>query len=134
MMPAATLPMVPRLSDLLDGIAWIDGVPDVAISGVAQDSREVADGYLFFALEGEQSHGLNYFDDVVAAGAVVVLIDARDTRFDAASKMRAENAGVLLITVADLQQNVGLIAARFYAHPSQKMCVIGVTGRRKNVR
>lgn len=45
------------------------GGPGRAYTGVATDSREVREGDLFVALEGERTHGAEFLDEAAAAGA-----------------------------------------------------------------
>ena len=104
------------LSGLLAGLAEV--VDDVAVHGLALDSRQVREGDLFVALGGTRAHGGAYVDDAVAAGAVAVASDAPlEARWP-----------VPVIVIPGLDQQVGEIAARFYDHPSAELRVVGVTG------
>ena len=63
-----------RLSDLINGATGGAGGPeDVEIRGLAADSREVEDGYLFAALQGQKACGADYISDALRHGAVAVL-------------------------------------------------------------
>jgi UDP-N-acetylmuramoyl-L-alanyl-D-glutamate--2,6-diaminopimelate ligase len=118
-MPAEHLNTNPTLAQLLQGFAV---APDISISGVASDSRQIGAGDLFLACGGENSHGLDFADDVVRAGAAAIAWDSSTTTevptFD----------GVVAIPVAGLNEHLGEIANRFYGFPSQSMHVVGVTG------
>jgi UDP-N-acetylmuramoyl-L-alanyl-D-glutamate--2,6-diaminopimelate ligase len=128
MMAAQRNSFAPYLGDLLEVSPVGVSVPDIAISGVAMDSREVMPGNLFFALAGRCQHGLDFFDAVVKAGARVILIDQYDARFSPELRSRANATGVTVLPVPELGEQVGSIAARYYGHPSRKMTVVGVTG------
>lgn len=48
--------------------------PDAVVRSVAIDSREIVPGSLFVALAGARSHGHDFVDTAVAAGAVAALV------------------------------------------------------------
>jgi UDP-N-acetylmuramoyl-L-alanyl-D-glutamate--2,6-diaminopimelate ligase len=118
-MPAAQLDTNPTLAQLLQGIAV---APDMPISGIASDSRLVRSGDLFLACGGTTSHGLDYADDVIRAGAAAIAWDTSSTTALPAFE------GVVAIPVAGLADYIGEIANRFYGFPSKEMQVVGVTG------
>lgn len=100
------------------GISATSDLPDRKVSGVAIDSRKVADGYVFIAIRGTEADGHQYIGDAVRAGAVAVIyqhdvIDAGD---------------VVTIRVEDSAGAAGKIASAFYDHPSEKLRLVGVTG------
>jgi UDP-N-acetylmuramoyl-L-alanyl-D-glutamate--2,6-diaminopimelate ligase len=45
------------------------------IHGIADDSRDVKNGYLFVAREGENSHGIKFIDNAISNGALCILSD-----------------------------------------------------------
>jgi UDP-N-acetylmuramoyl-L-alanyl-D-glutamate--2,6-diaminopimelate ligase len=117
-MPVQHMTATPMLSDLLQGIA---AAPDIPVLGIASDSRQLRDGYLFLAVQGLTTHGLDFLEQARQAGASAVA-------WDASTGTAPENAGLRLIAVHGLAQQVGEIADRFYGHPSERLDVIGVTG------
>ena len=117
-MPVQHMTATPMLSDLLQGIA---AAPDIPVLGIASDSRQLRDGYLFLAVQGLTTHGLDFLEQARQAGASAVA-------WDASTGTAPENAGLPLIAVHGLAQQVGEIADRFYGHPSERLDVIGVTG------
>jgi UDP-N-acetylmuramoyl-L-alanyl-D-glutamate--2,6-diaminopimelate ligase len=109
------------LQDLASGV--ID--TQIHIQGLAVDSRYVRPGDLFLAHQGLQTHGLEYVEQAVARGAAAIAWEpVADTRLAAI----ADGLTIPRIPVAGLGQKLGLVAARFYAHPTKDMNVIGVTG------
>jgi UDP-N-acetylmuramoyl-L-alanyl-D-glutamate--2,6-diaminopimelate ligase len=113
-----------RVAQLLEGL--VQGVlPDVAVSGLATDSRLVQSGDLFLASEGLQVHAISHAAEAVRRGAVAVVWEPVS---DEALARQAESLDVPVVALAGLGQRLGLIADRFYAHPSQQQHVIGVTG------
>lgn len=72
-MPAEHLKPTLTLDRLLEGL--LDGTaraPAVEITGVASDSRAVAPGNVFLACAGASRHGLEFMDEVIAAGAAAI--------------------------------------------------------------
>lgn len=117
-MPAENLITAPTVADLLRG--YVDA-PALPVTGIASDSRQVADGYLFLATQGMTSHGLDFIDKALASGAVAIA-------FDAASADAPDNVNVPVLAVDDLAAKLGEIANRFYGRPSERLKVMGVTG------
>ena len=95
----------------------------IPVSALALDSRAVRPGMLFIALKGQARDARDFIPAVIAAGAVAVLAEQ-----DAAWPAMAVIDGVPVIPVADLAQQVGVIAARFHGEPSRRLDVVAVTG------
>jgi UDP-N-acetylmuramoyl-L-alanyl-D-glutamate--2,6-diaminopimelate ligase len=117
-MPAEHMTRAPTLLDLLQGMVEAPAIP---VTGIASDSRQVRDGFLFLAVQGLTSHGLDYLEQVKQAGASAIAWDASTGREPAAADMP-------LLAVHGLAGKVGEIASRFYGHPSRHLEVTGVTG------
>ena len=64
-----------RLTELLSlvPLQTVHGPRDVSIHGVTADSRNVEEGFLFVAIEGETTDGHLFVDDAVARGAVAIV-------------------------------------------------------------
>jgi UDP-N-acetylmuramoyl-L-alanyl-D-glutamate--2,6-diaminopimelate ligase len=95
-------------------------LPDLNLTGLALDSRDIKHAYGFIALAGAKQHGLSHLNQAIANGASVVLYDA--------NTIDAPACAIPLIAIANLSQKLGEIAARFYHNPSQTLEVIGITG------
>ena len=92
-------------------------IPDLAVTGLAFDSRKVRPGDLFVVLSGLPSDGHGYIPDAIARGAAAVvgcepLTDLR----------------VPYVRVENSRQALAHLAAAWYNYPAQKLSVIGVTG------
>lgn len=99
---------------------------DVQVSGLALDSRKVQSGDLFLAVAGSRTHGLQHARQAIALGAVAVAWEPV-----AGNGSLAEAAALLpapAVAIPGLGQVVGLIADRFYGHPSRGLFMVGVTG------
>jgi UDP-N-acetylmuramoyl-L-alanyl-D-glutamate--2,6-diaminopimelate ligase len=110
------------LTWLLDGIASVPA-NDAQVADLALDSREVRAGYLFFALRGRRSHGLEFAAEAAARGACAVL-------WEPGPNVEAPVLPQTLFAapVEDLHRLVGRIADRFFRWPSSQLSVVGVTG------
>ncbi len=113
--------MARSLRQLLDGIVKLPGLPEAQIGGLALDSRQVAPGDLFFALEGTQAHGKQFVEQAIERGAAAVLLETQWAR-------TGERNGVPVISVPGLRFKLGALAERWFGNPSQAMTVVGVTG------
>ncbi len=107
----------------LRDLPTLAAAPDVQVTGIALDSREVLPGFLFLACRGVSgAHGLDYLDQALANGAAAVAYDPDGRPAPSAS------SGVPLIAVPALGAEVGRIADRYYGAPSAALRVVGVTG------
>jgi UDP-N-acetylmuramoyl-L-alanyl-D-glutamate--2,6-diaminopimelate ligase len=118
-MAAQQISQVMTLSELLQGFAV---AADIPVYGIASDSREVKTGDLFLACQGISSHGIDYVDAAIAAGAVAIAYDASNS---AGPEL---DSRLPVIGVEHLGNHLGNIANRFYASPSATVRVIGITG------
>ena len=118
-MPAEHLTTTRSLHELLRGFA---AAPALEVSGISSDSRSLRSGDLFLACAGHSSHGLDYIADAVGAGVVAIAWDS------SSADAPASDVGVPMIAIDGLAKQVGEIANRFYARPSETVKVIGVTG------
>lgn len=114
--------MTMKLKDLLAGLALVDD--ELAITGLALDSRAIVTGNAFIALNGSAQHGLMHVAQAIANGARAVIFDPAGQ-----GRQLAERGGdIPAIPVDNLGLRLGEIAARFYGDPSQRLDVIGITG------
>lgn len=115
------------LRSLLDDQA-IEAAADVPVRGVCLDSRLIASGDVYLAVEGATTHGLLYARAAVDAGAVAVLTSpqAQDDHAEIVEQLRA--GGTPVLSVDGLKQRSAAIAARFYGAPSEQLTIIAVTG------
>ncbi|WP_036289907.1 UDP-N-acetylmuramoyl-L-alanyl-D-glutamate--2,6-diaminopimelate ligase [Methylosinus sp. PW1] len=102
-----------RFSDLLDE-ATAANLGDLDIAGVTADSRDVREGYAFFAVPGHAGDGLAYVADARSRGARVVVAP------------HAAEVGLPLLVVADVRAALAHAAARFFSR--QPQIVAAVTG------
>jgi UDP-N-acetylmuramoyl-L-alanyl-D-glutamate--2,6-diaminopimelate ligase len=93
---------------------WQADAPDVRVSGVTHDSRDVRPGDVYAALPGAHAHGADFAEEARDRGAVAALSD-RETVLPT-------------LVVPDPRKVLGDLARWVYGDPSAAMDVIGVTG------
>ncbi|MEO9134389.1 MAG: UDP-N-acetylmuramoyl-L-alanyl-D-glutamate--2,6-diaminopimelate ligase [Jatrophihabitantaceae bacterium] len=94
--------------------------PDVAVTGITAGTAFVRAGDLFAGLPGRTAHGASFAAQAVASGAVAVVTDE--------SGRALVPDGVPVLVVPNVRDELGWISSRVYAHPSQRVNVLGVTG------
>jgi UDP-N-acetylmuramoyl-L-alanyl-D-glutamate--2,6-diaminopimelate ligase len=113
-----------NLSKIFAGaeIAAISARVDAEIESIAYDSRKVAAGSLFFALQGEKEDGNKYIPDALTRGAAAIASEsARD------SSAPANVAWVQILPGAQ-RRVLATASANFHGHPAKALRLIGVTG------
>ena len=109
------------LSDLLFNseqfpIKTIHDLPQIEVSGITHDSREVERGNLFVALTGGSFDGHAYIQEAINKSAAAV-IGERQVSISEVPYIKTENSRLALAH----------LAAAYYGFPSKKLTVIGVT-------
>jgi UDP-N-acetylmuramoyl-L-alanyl-D-glutamate--2,6-diaminopimelate ligase len=99
---------------------------DTNIPGVAYDSRQVKEGYLFVAVKGEKFDGHNFIQDAIEKGARVVI---HEHEIPESVMQNPYIYSVLsFISVKDSRRALACISNNFYKRPSESLTLIGVTG------
>ncbi len=106
-----------REIDFLELAGNQDGA--VSVVSLSADSRDVVTGSLFVAVRGFASDGHRYIDTAVRNGACAVICETLPDRL---------SPEVLYIRVADSRRALAEAARAFYAHASDRLMLIGVTG------
>ncbi|MQQ07635.1 UDP-N-acetylmuramoyl-L-alanyl-D-glutamate--2,6-diaminopimelate ligase [Epibacterium sp. SM1979] len=103
------------------------GGADPMIRGLATDSRQVGEGFLFAALPGSQVHGARFVEMALEQGAVAILTDVEGA---ALVGEFVEDNGVALSVVEDPRQSLaGAAALWFGAQPQTMVAVTGTNGK-----
>jgi len=117
------------LGRLLRGCSGIENFPgkDIAwntdIAGVAYDSRNVKEGYLFVAMKGEKYDGHDFIGDVIRKGAAAI-VHERDTE----EMTQPQQLSPLYVHVENSRSVLACIANNFYERPSECVTLTGITG------
>jgi UDP-N-acetylmuramoyl-L-alanyl-D-glutamate--2,6-diaminopimelate ligase len=111
-----------RLDELTAGLARASviqrgtGGADVQIGGLAYDSRAVSRGDLFFCVSGLRSDGHDFAPQALSRGAAALVVE------------RELDLPVAQVLVASSRLAMAQIAARFFADPTDRLRVVGITG------
>ncbi len=96
----------------------IIGNKDLAITGLTAHSKKVAPGNLFIAKKGISGHGSDFIAEALFGGAKAVLTDLYNPFCKEATQIIHPHP----------EELEGILADRFYDHPSSKLMMIGITG------
>lgn len=109
-----------KLSQLIKDleIIHLNGPDEFEVEGIAYDSREVQEGWLFVAVSGHQVDGAEYITEAVSRGACAVI---SENDLDLGRQTTH-------IQVACARRALAALAIVFFGNPSRDMYVIGVTG------
>ncbi|QDC10341.1 UDP-N-acetylmuramoyl-L-alanyl-D-glutamate--2,6-diaminopimelate ligase [Oceanicola sp. D3] len=103
------------------------GGAEARIAGLAVDSRDVEEGFLFAALPGVNIHGAEFVGYALRMGASAVLTDAEGAAL-AAEALRDFNAA--LVVVEDPRGALAMAAALWFgAQPDVMVAVTGTNGK-----
>lgn len=86
--------------------------PDLQVKGIAYDSRNVRDGYVFVARRGASE----FVQDAVRNGAAFLILE-EDLPITAPK-----------LVVRDARKSLAALAQKFYGDPSKRLKVVGITG------
>lgn len=118
------------LRQLCAGIVAVPADVDRECRRLVLDSRTVVAGDVFIALQGHRHDASIFIDAAIANGAVAVLWEIADGVSPLPIRFRTASNGhqVPVIAVKKLASQVGIMADRFFNHPSHHLHVVGITG------
>lgn len=93
--------------------------PTVNITGLSFDSRTVRPGNIYFCLPGLTNDGHDFIDSAIKNGAVCIV---------QSKELLNMAPGAVYIRVEDVNDAMNKVARIFYAKPSDKLKMYGVTG------
>ncbi|TJW40390.1 MAG: UDP-N-acetylmuramoyl-L-alanyl-D-glutamate--2,6-diaminopimelate ligase [Mesorhizobium sp.] len=111
-----------QLKDLA-GILPVEGTasPDLEVTGISSDSRQVGPGVVFFAFAGTKADGAAYAADAASRGAAAIV---------AGKGSAVAGLSVPVIAVDDPRLALALSAARFFGRqPRTMVAVTGTSGK-----
>ena len=89
---------------------------DIMVNGLSIDSNKIEKGFLFIALAGSKTHGLNHLETAIRNGAVAVLSD------------KEVDSSIPSFVCPNPRELVGEIAAWLFDYPFNKLTSVGITG------
>ncbi len=103
------------------------GGKNPTITGLTVDSRDVAEGTLFFALPGAKVHGGEFIQYALRMGAAAVLTDAQGAEI--AAKELADSDAALIVAEDPRGALAQTASLWFGAHPETMIAVTGTNGK-----
>ncbi len=114
-----------NLARLLEGLGYTCLTkikpPEVEVSSVTADSREMCRDALFIALTGLVSDGHDYTEQAIRNGCAAIIVEDGKGRI-------AAMEGVCVIEVADTRKVYAEVVAAYFNHPAKEMNFVGITG------
>jgi UDP-N-acetylmuramoyl-L-alanyl-D-glutamate--2,6-diaminopimelate ligase len=110
-----------NLREILSALVAYKDFGDTArnIQSIHSDSREVKPNSLFIAVKGLTVDGHKFIGQAEQSGALAIVCEHLPEK---------QSQNVTYIQVKDSTEALGLIAAKFYGNPSEKLNLIGITG------
>lgn len=110
-----------KLQDILYKVRLMEvhGSTDVEVKDVQIDSRNVKEGTVFIAINGEKTDGHKFIDKAIESGASAVVCEVFPKHLI---------NGVTYVQVNNTHEAVAYMAHNFYDEPSAKIKLIGITG------
>jgi len=100
---------------------------DRPVSGLADVSHKVKEGYLFVALQGSLTHGAHYAGDAVRRGAAAILTDEAGARIIKAEQAIAKAD---IIVRSNPRSELARLASNWHEHvPETMVAVTGTNGK-----
>ncbi|HUL45831.1 MAG TPA: UDP-N-acetylmuramoyl-L-alanyl-D-glutamate--2,6-diaminopimelate ligase [Steroidobacteraceae bacterium] len=111
------------LAELTAGLLAVPA--GLLVSDVTADSRAVTPGALFLACRGRTHHGMRFATDALRRGARAVLYEPDGLDADS---LPEPIPGTFVAGLANLSEQAGVIADRFFGAPTAALTVAGITG------
>jgi UDP-N-acetylmuramoyl-L-alanyl-D-glutamate--2,6-diaminopimelate ligase len=99
--------------------------PDIMISDLVLDSRDVAIHKVFIAIAGHDLDGRNFIPQAVSLGTKLIVAQCDDIRSHGHVEMREQS---IIVHFFQLIEKLSELAGYFYQFPANSMSVIAVTG------
>ncbi|MGC2299768.1 MAG: UDP-N-acetylmuramoyl-L-alanyl-D-glutamate--2,6-diaminopimelate ligase, partial [Acidobacteriaceae bacterium] len=120
-----------RFEELLNGAEVVrragpNAEDGSAIRGVEYDSRRVAAGSLFLAMQGETTDGNRYIGKAIEQGATAIVTDSAAAFADTAK--RYGDVEVAEVRAGGGRRAMAAISANFFGHPEKQLALSAVTG------
>lgn len=109
------------LQDILYKVSLTSTIGDmgIGIEAIVFDSRKVEKGVVFVAIKGTLSDGHAFIEKALENGAVAIVCEQMPENI---------KSGITYVQVLDSSKALGIMAANYYEHPSEKLKLVAVTG------
>ena len=105
---------------LLSELICQKSLPDIRLTGISSDSRTIKKGDLFVSLSGLKYNGNDFISAAFAKGAAAVVTDRPQDQDN--------KTNLPIFYLANLREELGEYASRFFGFPSKDMQIIALTG------
>ncbi len=115
-----------KLREILVGLEGLKvrGDLEVEINNLDKDSRNIKQGDLFIAIKGFSTDGHEYIETAITQGAKAIMLE-EGVSVELIKKLPKE---VTVIVAKDTRYALAICSCNFYANPSRRFKLIGVTG------
>ncbi|MCL2156025.1 MAG: Mur ligase domain-containing protein [Leptospirales bacterium] len=116
-----------KINDIINNsmnIIKSGGTKDLDITSIEYDSRKVAHGSLFVAVEGFESDGHSFIESAVNKGCKSIIIS--ESRLNDFSYL--SDRGISILVSENTRRALSIASSIFYGYPSKKIHVTGITG------
>ncbi len=102
---------------------------DIDIRSITNDSREVEEGGLYFAIPGAKVDGAKFIPGAINDGAAAIVTEWDSAKLKSEFGLTDDELGkVTIVKVENARYMMGVMSSRFYGEPSKRLKVIGITG------
>ncbi|MFC1620779.1 UDP-N-acetylmuramoyl-L-alanyl-D-glutamate--2,6-diaminopimelate ligase [Candidatus Omnitrophota bacterium] len=109
-----------KIIDALGDVKKIEGKVSLEVKGIACNSKEVREDYVFIALKGSRFKGADFIAEAIDRGACAVILEQGNTSIF--------RRGRTFIYTGNARHSMSEAARAFYGDISSKMRLIGITG------
>ncbi|WP_240949740.1 Mur ligase domain-containing protein [Psychrobacillus sp. BL-248-WT-3] len=108
-----------KLNELLSSVEIIPPLKtqNIQVNGIAFNSKNIKEGYLFVAISGTHTDGHTYIEDALTNGAIAVV-----------GEQELFLNEVPYFQVKDARKALAYLAKTFYKNPTNNKILIGITG------
>lgn len=108
-----------NLNELLSTIELVNTpkTQNIPVKGIAFNSQDVQEGFLFVAISGTHMDGHTYIEDAIRNGAIAII-----------GEKELSEIGVPYLQVKDARKTLAYLARSFYGNPTKDKTLIGITG------
>lgn len=99
--------------------------PDIMISDLVLDSRDVAIHKAFIAIDGHALDGRDFIPQAISLGAKVIIAQCDEMDEHGHLEMREQS---IIVSFYGLAEKLSALAGQFFQFPANSMSVIAVTG------
>jgi len=108
-----------RITELFKDYKFEMKGKDKKINDICYDSRLCKENSIFFAIKGENVDGHQFIDDAINNGAGAVVVE---------NEILIDHNNITLVKVKDTKDALAFASKNFFANPSEKLTLIGITG------